>query len=139
MHDELHDKDDIDRLFARLDRAGVPDAFTARVLAQTVGKRNARTSLAWPWLVAGLGALALLSMTGYLLGASLEASDGLELLVALFGDVGLVLTAPGEVVAVVSDVVPWGLVGLAGLSAAFLVWAVGNVVSRTAVAERQGA
>ncbi|HEY3058622.1 MAG TPA: hypothetical protein VGL99_06565 [Chloroflexota bacterium] len=135
----MHDTDDIDRLFARLERANVPDTLTARVLAQTVGKTRARTTLAWPWLVAGLGALTLLTMTGYLLGASLEASDGLDLLVALFGDLGLVLTAPGEVVAVVGDVVPWGLVGVAGVSAAFLVWAVGNVVSRAPAPGRQAA
>jgi len=135
----MHDNDDIDRLFARLDRANVPDAFTARVLAQTVGKTQARATLAWPWLVAGLGALTLLSMTGYMLGANLAASDGLDVLVALFGDLGLVATAPGEVVAALSDVIPWGLVVLAGVSAAFMVWAVGNVVSRAPAPRRQAA
>ena len=135
----MHDTDDIDRLFAQLERASVPDALTERVLAQTVGKTKARATLAWPWLVGGLGALTLLTMTGYMLGANLAASDGLDLLVALFGDFGLVTTAPGEVAAVVGDIVPWGLVALAGVSAAFLVWAVGNVVSRAPAPGRQAA
>jgi hypothetical protein len=122
--------DDIDRLFSRLDRAIVPEELTARVLAQTVGREQARARLAWPWLVAGLGALALLSGTGYSLGANLAASDGLDVLGALSGDMGLLLTAPGDVVAALGEVVPWGLVVMAGLSATCLIWAVGNVVSR---------
>ena len=139
MHHDPYDTDDIDRLFARLDRASLPETFTGQVLARTVGKTRAHTTLAWPWLVSGLAALTLLSMTGYWLGASLEASDGLDVLLALVSDVGLVTTAPAEVAAALGDVVPWGLVGLAGLSAAFLVWAVGNVVTRTPVPGRQPA
>src|SRR5580765_5427291 len=117
--------DDLDRLFARLEHAPVPEDFTARVLFQTVDRSRsvAHTELAWPWLVAGLGALALLGVTGYSLGASLAASDGLDVLGALFGDFGLLLTAPGDVVAALGEVVPWSLVVVAGLSAAFLVWA----------------
>ena len=130
--------DDIDRVFARLERAPVPDDFTARVLFQTVDRSRSRahTRLAWPWLVAGLGALALLGVTGYSLGASLAASDGLDVLGALFGDFGLLLTAPGDVVAALGEVVPWGLVVVAGLSAALLVWAAGNVVSHAPLRSR---
>jgi len=120
--------DDVDRVFARLERGAVPESLTARVLAQTVNRERARAALAWPWLVAGLGALALLSVTGYALGASLAASDGLDVLGALFGDLGLLTIAPGDVVAALGEVVPWGLVGLAGLSAACLIWAAGKVV-----------
>src|SRR4051812_15766982 len=117
--------DDIDRLFARLERAPAPEDLAARVLAQTVERSSARAQLklAWPWLVAGLGALALLGVTGYSLGANLAASDGLDVLGALFGDFGLLLTAPGDVVAALGEVVPWGLVVVAGLCAAFLIWA----------------
>ena len=128
--------DDIDRLFARLERAPVPDDFAAGVLAKTVGRSTAQTTLAWPWLVAGLGALALLGVTGYSLGVNLAASDGLDVLGALFGDFGLLLTAPGDVFAALGEVVPWGLVVVAGLSAAFLIWAAGNVVSHAALRSR---
>jgi hypothetical protein len=128
--------DDVDRLFARLDRVSVPEDLTARVLAHTVARTPARSVLAWPWLVAGLGALTLLTMTGYLLGANLAASNGLDVLEALASDLGLLATAPGDVVAALGEVMPWGLVALAGTSAALLTWAAGRVVSRSPAALR---
>jgi hypothetical protein len=125
------DLDDVDRLFARLDRAPVPDDLTARVLAQTVARADAtRAVLAWPWLVAGLAAVSLLTVTGYLLGASLARADGLELLAALFGDLGLLTTAPGDVMAALGEVVPWSLLLIAALGAALLTLAAGHVVAR---------
>ena len=42
--------DDVDRLFARLERAAVPGDFAARVLATS--RPTTRPVLAWPWLVA---------------------------------------------------------------------------------------
>jgi hypothetical protein len=123
--------DDVDRLFARLDRAPVPDQLTARVLSSTVERTNAtRAILAWPWMVAGLLALGVLTIAGYELGASLAASDGLELFGAVFTDLALLTTAPGDVLAALNEVVPWTLVVLAGVSAALLVLAAGNIVSR---------
>jgi hypothetical protein len=133
-HDEL---DDVDRLFARLDRAPVPEALTARVLASTVARSNAtRMVLAWPWMVAAVAALGLLCLAGYQLGASLAASDGLELVVALFDDLGLVTTAPGDVVAALGEVIPWSLVALAFVGAGLLVLAAGHVVSRAPAPQR---
>jgi hypothetical protein len=123
--------DEVDRLFARLDRAPVPDDLTARVLSSTVERASAtRAVLAWPWMVAGLLALGILSLAGYELGASLAASDGLELVAAVFTDFGLLATAPGDVLAALNEVVPWTLVAMAGVSAALLILAAGNVVSR---------
>lgn len=128
---ERDELDDVDRLFARLDRAAVPEDLTARVLASTVARTDAsRAVFAWPWLVAGLAALALLSVAGYQLGVNLAASDGLELVSALLDDLGLVTTAPGDVLAALGEVIPWSLVALAGLSAGLLILAAGNVVSR---------
>jgi hypothetical protein len=129
-HDDADD--DLDRLFARLEHAPVPDDLTARVLANTVARDDARAALAWPWLVAGLGALALLVLAGYQLGASLAASDGLTLIEAIFTDIGLLATAPGDVLAALNEVVPWPLVWLAGLSTVLLVWAAGKVVAHPA-------
>jgi len=134
MPEEL---DDVDRMFARLDRAPVPEGLTARVLASTVARSNAtRTVLAWPWMVAVLAALGLLSLAGYQLGASLAASDGLELVVALFDDLGLFATAPGDVVAALGEVIPWSLVALAAVGAGLLILATGHVVSRAPAPER---
>ena len=124
--------DDVDRLFARLERAPVPEALTARVLASTVARTNAtRMVLAWPWMMAVLAALGLLCLAGYQLGASLAATDGLELVGALFDDLGLFTTAPGDVVAALGEVIPWSLVALAVVGAGLLVLAAGHVVSRT--------
>ncbi|MBV9323373.1 MAG: hypothetical protein JO352_06260 [Chloroflexi bacterium] len=123
--------DEVDRLFARLDRAPVPDDLTARVLSSTVERTNAtRAVLAWPWMVACLLALGLLTIAGYELGASLAATDGLELVAAIFTDAGLLATAPGDVLAALNEVVPWTLVVMAGVSGALLILAAGNIVSR---------
>jgi hypothetical protein len=129
--------DDVDRLFARLERAPVPEALTARVLASTVARSNAtRMVLAWPWMVAALAALGLLCLAGYQLGASLATSDGLELVAALFDDLGLFTTAPGDVVAALGEVIPWSLVALAVVGAGLLVLAAGHVVSRAPSPQR---
>ena len=131
---EFEKLDDVDRLFARLERAPVPDDLTARVLASTVDRSaSARAVLAWPWLLAGLTALGVLAIAGYQLGVSLAVSDGLELVSAIFGDVSLVETAPGDVLAALNEVVPWTMVAAAGGSAAMLIFAVGHVVSRVPV------
>jgi hypothetical protein len=123
--------DDVDRMLARLDRAPVPEDLTARVLSNTVERTRAtRAVLAWPWIVAGFLALALLAIAGYELGASLADSGGLELVGAVFTDFGLLTTAPGDVLAALNEVVPWTLVATAGMSAALLILAAGNVVSR---------
>jgi hypothetical protein len=128
--------DDVDRLFARLDRAPAPADLTARVLAHTIAADSTRAVLAWPWIVAGLAALGLLAGAGYQLGMSLAASDGLELIAALFEDLGLLATAPGDVVAALGEVIPFSLVALAGVSAALLILAAGHAVSRVPVALR---
>jgi hypothetical protein len=125
------DFDDVDRLFAHLDHAPVPEDLTARVLSNTVARSNATHAvLAWPWMLALLAALGALTLAGYQLGASLASSDGLELVMAVFGDMGLLTDSPGDVLAALNEVVPWALVGLAGLSAALLILAAGNVVAR---------
>ena len=83
---------------------------------------------------ATLGQLGLtslvLTIAGYQLGANLASTDGLELVAAVFGDLGLVATAPGDVLAALGEVVPWTLVAISGVSAALLILAAGNIVSR---------
>ena len=129
LPDALEQPDDIDRLFARLDRAAVPPDLTARVLANTVARPRPASRPAWPWIVAGLAALGLLIAAGYELGASVAASGGLDLVIGLFGDVGLLATAPGDVLAALGEVIPWRLALLAVLSGMLLTWAAGRLVS----------
>jgi len=122
--------DDVDRLFARLDHAAVPDDLTARVLASTVARTNTtRGVLAWPWMLAAIVALGVLTVAGYDLGASLATSDGLDVVAAIFSDFSLLTIAPGDVLAALNEVMPWTLVGAAGVSAALLILAAGHVVS----------
>jgi hypothetical protein len=129
------DYDDVDRLFARLNRAPVPEDLTARVLSSTV-QRSTSTSgatilvLAWPWMAACVLALVILTAAGYQLGASLATGDGLQLVGAVVTDYGLLAIAPGDVLAALNEVVPWTLVALAAVSAALLILAAGHIVAR---------
>jgi hypothetical protein len=132
-HPTHEQPDDVDRLFARLERAPVPEDLTSRVLAQTVARTNQRTVFAWPWLVAGLAAMAALTIAGYLLGASLASSDGLDVVEALFGDLSLVATAPGDVLAALGEVIPSGLLVLAAGSAGLMIWAAGRLINTSRV------
>jgi hypothetical protein len=136
--DEL---DDMDRLFlGRLDRADVPDDFTGRVLASTVARTEAtRAILAWPWIAAGLVAFGLLTLAGYQLGVRLAMSDGIDLVNAVFADLGLLATAPGDVLAALGEVIPWWLMALAAISAGLLVVAIGNVVAHVPARLRHNA
>jgi hypothetical protein len=120
-------EDDVDRLFARLERAAVPPDLTARVLASTVGRERTRRVI-WPWCLAGLVGVLGLIVAGYLVGASLASSDGLDLLEAVAGDLSLLTVAPGDVLAALGEVVPWWWIGLAGASAALLTWASGRAL-----------
>jgi hypothetical protein len=119
--------DELDRLFARLERAPVPPDLTARVLASTV-ERRADRRLAWPWLAAGLTALGVVAVAGYLLGASLAASDGLDLLEAIGSDLSLLSVDPGDVITALAEVVAWPLVLLGAASAALVTWALGRAL-----------
>jgi hypothetical protein len=119
--------DDIDRLFARLERAAVPADFTARVAARTVPP----PAVVWPWAFAGLLAVVLLGVAGYLAGVSLASSSGLDVIELLLGDTSLLATAPGDVLAALGEVMPWQLVALAGASAVLLVSAAGRVFFRS--------
>ena len=62
---------------------------------------------------------------------SLAATDGLDVVEAVFADGSLLATAPGDVVAALGEVLPKWLLAVAGVSAVLLVLAVGQLVSRT--------
>jgi len=117
--------DDVDRLFARLQHAPVPPEFTGRVLARTTERSNPR-----PWMVAGLAALAVLTVAGYQLGAVLATTDGLAVIEAVLSDQSLLANAPGDVAAALGEVIPWRFVVIATASAACLILAAGRLASR---------
>lgn len=142
--------DDVDRLFARLDRVEAPVDLTSRVLASTVAGDAARQlggaarqlggaarprTVAWPWLAAAFGALAALTMAGYLLGVQLAASDGLDLLEGVASDLSLLASEPGDILLALAEAMPFGLVALAAASVAVLVCAAGHLASRSAVVD----
>src|SRR5690242_4298963 len=99
--------DDVDRLFARLETAPVPADLTARVLRSTLGQPRLLSTIVWPWLLATVGGLVGLAGAGYLLGAQLATSPGLDLVEALLDDGTLVASAPGDVLAALAGEVPW--------------------------------
>lgn len=124
--------DDVDRLFARLDRPAAPPDLTARVLARTVHAAPApvQDTRLWPWVLAAFAAIALLAFSGYEIGVLMASSDGLDVLTAVTGDLSIWSLAPGDALAAVVEVIPWPLVGLAGACAAALVWLSGEIASR---------
>lgn len=136
-HTADQEPDDIDALFTQhLQRAEVPEEFTQRVLASTVKRQDTRSAFAWPWTVVGLAALTVLVMAGYNVGAALGGSSGLDVLSAVIFDLGLLTAMPKEVLAAFAAVVPWWLIAISGVSAGFVVVAVGNVVARGSSALR---
>jgi hypothetical protein len=123
MPDLIEQPDDIDRLFARLERVPAPPRLAERVRERT----HPGTALAWPWLLVSTAAMAVLVVTGYVAGARLAATDGLDLVEALLGDSTLLTTAPGDVLPALGEVIPWLMIVVAALSGSVLVWAAGRV------------
>jgi len=125
-HFPSHDADDVDRLFARLDRVQAPPDLASRILSNST---VAPAAAPRPLLVAALGALAALTATGYLVGVQLAASDSVDLLLAVASDLPLLASAPADVVAALAEVLPLGLVATAAASVGLLVWTAGQLVT----------
>jgi hypothetical protein len=123
--------DDLDRLFTRLDTSPPPVDFTACVLSQTVHmpQRQAARRGARFWGAVALVSLLALGASGYFVGTQLATSDGLLLIRALSDDFSLLVSAPGDVVAVLGESIPWALVVLATFCAGVLTWAAGQVAA----------
>ncbi len=124
--------DDVDRLFARLETALVPADLTARVLRSTVGQPRLLSTIVWPWLLATVGGLVGLAGAGYLLGAQLATSPGLDLVEALLDDGTLVASAPGDVLAALAGDVPWSLLLVGAACLVLVLWAGGHVLAQAA-------
>jgi hypothetical protein len=124
--------DDVDRLFARLERAPVPAELTTRVLGSTVGQPRLVSTIVWPWLLATVGGLVGLAGAGYLLGAQLATSAGLDLVEALFNDSTLVASAPGDVLAALAGELPWSLLLVGAACLVLVLWAGGHVLAQPA-------
>lgn len=123
--------DDVDRLFARLDTVDVPPGLTEHVLARTVRRASPqRSQPLWPWVLLTVACLAALVAFGYATGAALASGDGLSVVDAARMDGALVLSAPGDFLAVLVNSLPWALVVVAGVCAAALTWAASQVAVR---------
>jgi hypothetical protein len=124
--------DDVDRLFARLETAPVPAEVTARVLGSTVGQPRLLSTIVWPWLLATVGGLVGLAGAGYLLGAQLATSPGLDLVEALLDDGTLLASAPGDVLAALVGEVPWSLLLVGAACLVLVLWAGGHALAQPA-------
>lgn len=111
----LDDRDDVDILFARLERVPAPPGFQARVLAAAHGRAQVRRRLGMAALAASLLVATVLS---FLIGQDLQTTDALEILAGALDDVGLLSAEPSDVVLAFIELAPWPLAALVAVSLA---------------------
>ena len=113
------DVDDVDILFARLERAVPPANLRARVLAGARERSRRRHLLGYGLLAA---AIALAVALSFSIGQQLRASGALALL-AFLVDAELLAAAPAEVALALLELIPWHLVVLVGGALAMVLFA----------------
>jgi len=97
------ERDELDRLYARLEWENPREKFTQRVMARVQwAERAQRISMALT-----LVALALLGVFGFALGRGLTISGAFDYAGLVFDNVDLVTNAADDFIAALSDVVPW--------------------------------
>ena len=100
-------RDDVDRLFARLDREAPPAGFAERVLMRAAARR--RASL-WRERVLGGCFLALLTLLGALafqVGETLSLNEVTDLAQAAFSEPQLVADIPDALALSLRESLPW--------------------------------
>jgi hypothetical protein len=107
------DIDDVDRLFARLERTPTPAHLARDVLDAVAARARARRRLGQAAIAA---ALMLTTLLSFAVGHALRASGGLALVAVVLGDLELARAAPGEVALALVELVPWDLTLLIALS-----------------------
>lgn len=118
--------DDVDRVFGHWEQLEPPRDLASRVLARTSARAiPARAVLPWALVLAvGLG---LLVWVGFAVGMDLARSGGLDLIEMLTVDLGLVWVAPFDLLSALAEVLPLGLIALAGFAGAASSWAAGRL------------
>lgn len=102
-------QDDVDRLFAHLERVEPPADLVARVMERARRREAARWPL-WQQLLFGafyLAALVVLAVLAYLTGGELEHAHLRDLISLAVHDVSLVTDSPGVYLAALRDAIPW--------------------------------
>jgi|GEM_PF-5571142 len=104
MPQMLDEPDDIDRLFARLDRVPLSADLTQRILRALPAPIDNRRRLSqWVAIVTGIA----LTIASIALGNALDASGTLGLLGQTIGDTSTFWSAPGEFIGAFMESLPW--------------------------------
>lgn len=105
----MNERDDVDRVLARLNTVEPPPDFVAAVMARVRQGEVAR----WPrWQrllfgVAYVAALCLLAVLAFLTGSAMEHSGMRALLTLAAHDLAAVRAAPGPYLTALRESIPW--------------------------------
>src|SRR5438094_971217 len=114
------DVDDVDRLFARLERVDPPADLHAQVVARTEHRARRRHIVGYGLLIASV---LLAVFASFIIGQQLRTSGALALL-AFIADLELLAEAPAEVALALVELVPWHLAAVVGAALVMVVVAV---------------
>lgn len=120
-------RDEIDILFARLEREEPPAGLEGRVRTRVAGRARTRRRIG---TVATILALVAAAVVSFLFGAELRTAGGLALIQTVVSDLELLAEAPDDVALAVVDSVPWLLAALVVMS--LVVLGVGARLARMA-------
>ena len=99
-------RDDVDRLFARLESLPAPRSLVANVLLATRLQRplTIRTLI---WAGAEVVALVALALIAFAAGQAMVGGGALALLAAAFTNADVVFVAPADVLLAIAEAIPW--------------------------------
>jgi len=120
MDQYLHEIDDVDVAFARLERVPPPANLRARVLAVAAARARARRRAGYTLIAV---AVVLATALSFLLGQQLRVSGALELANLALDDLDLFFAAPSEFALALGELVPWALLALVAGCLGAIVWA----------------
>ena len=112
------DIDDVDRLFARLQRRQPPAQLVDEVLAAVAARARTRRRVGQSAVAV---ALALAAGLSFFVGQALRTSGALALVGVAVADLEIARAAPLEVGMALVELIPWGLASLVALSLATVI------------------
>lgn len=101
--------DELDTLYARLERIQPPSELKRRVMESVVARSRARPWISMLVIAAGVALTAAIS---FVFGQQLRISGALDLLELALSDAELAGSAPAEVALAVWELTPWPLAAL---------------------------
>ena len=114
QHGTPEPRDDVDRVFARLQAINPPPDLTRRIMRSLPATLPVATrpttqprisARQWQWVATGAGIVLLIMSVR--LGSLLDASGALGVLGAIFGGFGDFLSAPGDYLVPLAAELPW--------------------------------